>query len=146
MGGVNSFLRSTLLLSGSSLVINRSNWLAALCSAGKRLGLYMMSSRNSMVKFFNFWSNSKSCACFDTQCRRTLSTRIVAAVDITDSFLLFLSRHEPVRWFPSLTLHLPGTLSGGLLEAEVAIAKAVAAVDVLLLRYDKLIGSSISMG
>lgn len=50
---------------------------------------------------------------------------MVAAVDITDSFRLFLSRQEPLRLFPSMPL------SGGLLEADVAIANAAAAVEVL---------------
>jgi len=121
-GGVNNFFRSILLLSVSSLVSNRRSWVAALCSAGSRLGLQLISSKNSMVKLFNFWSISKSWSCLDTQCLRTFSTLIVAAVDITDSFRLFLSRQR---------LSLAG--SGGLLEAEVAMANAVAAVDVLLL-------------
>lgn len=133
-GGLRSFCRSTLRLSGSSLQINLNSWLAALCSAGIRFGLLTMSSRNSIVKFRNWWLSSKSWACFATQCLRTLSTRIVAAVDITDSFRRLRSRQEPLRLLPSPWR--PGGLSGGLLDAEVAIANAAAAVDVLLLFYE----------
>lgn len=133
-GGVSNFFRSILLLSVSSLVINRRSWVAALCSAGSRLGVQLISSKNSMVRLFNFWSFSKSWACLDTQCLRTFSTLIVAAVDITDSFRLFLSRQRL-----SFT---NGSLSGGLLEAEVAIANAVAAVDVLLLNSGLILVST----
>lgn len=70
---------------------------------------------------------------------------MVAAVDITDSFLLFRSRQLPTLMLASPTLHLPpaptgclvgGVWSRGLLEADVAIANAAAAVDVLLLQQD----------
>lgn len=63
------------------------------------------------------------------QCLRTFRTLIVAAVDITDSLRLYLSLHEP---FLLLPLRF-GILSGGLLEADVATANAVAAAEVLLL-------------
>jgi len=67
----------------------------------------------------------------------------VAAVDITDSFLLFLSLQLPLRLMTSPTLHLEalgitgtgGVWSLGLLDAEVAIAKAAAAEEVLDLQY-----------
>lgn len=59
-GNDKSDLKSTLTWSGSSLVINLSNWEAALCSAGSRLGLYVMSSRNSIVIDLRRWSSSKS--------------------------------------------------------------------------------------
>ena len=85
-----------------------------------------------------------TCACFDTQCLSTLSTRIVAAVDMTDSLRLFRSRQLPDRKLTSPTLHLPpaliddfalgGLWSRGLLDADVAIANAAAAVEVLLLK------------
>lgn len=57
---------------------------------------------------------------------------------MTDSFLLLRSRQLPERALGSgPTLPRPlletGDKSRGLLEAEVAIAKAAAAVDVLLL-------------
>lgn len=126
-GGANNFFKSTLLLSASSFVMSRNSWLAALCSAGKRFGQQVMSSRKLLVNCFSRSSNSKSCECFDTQCRRTRSTLIVAAVDITDSLRRFLSLHEFVR------LH-SGSLSRGLLDADVAMAKAVKADDVLLLK------------
>jgi len=70
---------------------------------------------------------------------------MVAAVDLTDSFLLFQSRQLPTFMLASPTLHLPpaptGGLGGsvwsrGLLEADVAIANAAAAVEVLLLQQD----------
>jgi hypothetical protein len=78
-------------------------------------------------------------ACFETQCLSTLSTRIVAAVDMTDSFLLLRSLQLPRRLIASPTLHREplgitctgGVWSLGLLEAEVAIANAAAADDVL---------------
>lgn len=133
-GGFRSFFKSILLVSVSSLVISRSSCPAALCSAGNKLGLYCISSRNSMVSFLSLWSSSKSCACFETQWRRTLRTRIVAAVDITDSRRRFFSRQEPLLLSPRLSIPRPVPRSGGLLEADVAIAKAVAAVDVLLLK------------
>lgn len=66
-----------------------------------------------------------TCGCLDIQCFKTFNTLIVAAVDITDSFL-----------FRSTVQHLgscDGESSRGLLEADVAIANAAAAVDVLLL-------------
>lgn len=71
---------------------------------------------------------------------------MVAAVDMTDSFLLFRSRQLPTLMLASPTLHLPPAPTGGLvgnvwsrglLEADVAIANAAAAVDVLLLQQDK---------
>jgi hypothetical protein len=71
-----------------------------------------------------------------------LRTLIVAAVDITLSFLL-LSRHDPglvpEPSFPPFPLPRPElVISLGLLEAEVAIANAAAAVDVLLLKEDNI--------
>lgn len=74
---------------------------------------------------------------------------MVAAVDITDSFLLFRSRQLPTLMLASPTLHRPpaptGCLVGivwsrGLLEADVAIANAAAALDVLLLQQDSQYG------
>lgn len=67
---------------------------------------------------------------------------MVAAVDMTDSFLLLRSLQLPRRLIASPTLHLEalgitctgGVWSLGLLEAEVAIAKAAAADDVLDLK------------
>lgn len=64
---------------------------------------------------------------------------------MTDSFLLFRSRQLPTLMLASPTLHLPAAptaglvgsvWSRGLLEADVAIANAAAAVDVLLLQQD----------
>lgn len=144
---------------------NDINWLATLCSACSRFGADMISCRKSTVNFFNCWSSSKSykqrlrrwnrdrqldfvchrnvrtahkirtCACLETQCLRTLRTLIVAAVDKMESLRLNLSRklltRDDVSWISSRW----GDISRGLLDADVAIAKAAAVAEVLLLWY-----------
>lgn len=118
-GGINSLSRWCFPLSMSSRHSSRNSWDAALCSVGNKFGLHVMSSRKAIVWERKAASCSKSWKCLDTQCRRTLSTRIVAGELTTDSF----------RFLASTS----GGSSLGLLEAEVAIAKAAAAVEVLLL-------------
>lgn len=97
----------------------------------------------------------RTCECLDTQWRSTLRTLIVAAVERTDSLRrrsLARPGVRPPGWLgpkpgpkpgpnPEAEEHdarlmplMAGLRSRGLLEAEVAMAKAAAAVDVLLLR------------
>lgn len=120
-GGANNNSSCLLPESISSRVNKRSNCDAARCSVGNKLGLQVMSSRNAIVCDRNVASCSKSWKCFDTQCRSTLSTRIVAGELTTDSLRFFASNS--------------GGSSRGLLDADVAIANAAAAVDVLLLKF-----------
>lgn len=108
--------------SRSSRQSKRSNWDAARCSVGSRFGLHVMSSRNAMVWARSVASCSKSWKCLDTQCRSTFSTRIVAG-ELTIDSLRFLASTSS------------GGSSRGLLDPEMAIANAAAAVDVLLLEY-----------
>lgn len=118
-GGLSSMSRWCFPLSMSSRHSSRSSWDAARCSVGNRFGLQVMSSRKAIVCERKAASCSKSWKCLDTQCRSTFRTRIVAGELTTDSF----------RFLASTS----GGSSLGLLEAEVAIAKAAAAVEVLLL-------------
>ena len=154
VGGESKTSRSTLFLFDSwSLVIMAKSWDAALCSAGNNVVLWTNSSRNSVVICMSLASLSKSWLCLLIQCLKTFSTLIVAAVEIIDS--LFLRFPWGGKFFPmsapttdgSLLVPLdPGTewlimfimtgLSGGLLEAAVATAKAEAAEAVDDLRAD----------
>lgn len=122
--GVKSASNCFLPESRSSRVRSRNNWDAARCSVGRRLGLQVMSSRNATVCDRRPLSCSKSWKCFETQCRKTLRTRMVPGELTTDSF----------RFRASTS----GGSSRGLLDAEVAIANAAAAVDVLLLFRERL--------
>lgn len=76
-----------------------------------------------------------TCECLETQWRSTFRTRMVAAVLMTLSLRLLRSLQLPARCPASLPRGLvTGDKSLGLLLADVAIAKAAAAVDVLLLQ------------
>lgn len=105
-------------LSKSSRHNRRSSWEAALCSDGNRFGLHVISSRKAIVCERNVASCSKSWKCFETQCRSTFKTRIVAGELTIDSLRFRASS---------------GGSSRGLLDPDIAIANAAAAVDVLLL-------------
>ena len=67
--GVKSWSRLILFWVGSSLVNILKSCEEARCSEGSRVGVQMMSSRKSMVIFFNLWLASKSCnkKCNDSQ-------------------------------------------------------------------------------
>lgn len=105
--------------SRSSRHNNRKSCDAARCSDGSKLGLHVMSSRKAMVCERKVASCSKSWKCFETQCRSTFKTRIVAGELTIDS----------LRFWATTS----GGSSRGLLDPEIAMANAAAAVDVLLL-------------
>lgn len=79
------------------------------------------------------WSHYCTWECFEAQWRRTFSTRMVAAVLMTLSLRRLRSLQLPPRWITSSWFFDTGDKSRGLLLAEVAMANAAAAVDVLLL-------------
>lgn len=66
-GGFISSCRMSLLLPASSFFRSRRSWVAALCSAGNRLELHTMSSRNSVVKYLSL-EPSKSCRSVGCHC------------------------------------------------------------------------------
>lgn len=68
VGGASSNSKFFLAQSISSRVRSRSNCEAARCSPGNKLGLHVISSRNSIVCDRSFSSCSKSWKCFETQC------------------------------------------------------------------------------
>lgn len=77
--------------------------------------------------------NERTCECLETQCLRTFNTLIVAAFEREDSLRLNVSRKLLTREEASVSSRC-GDMSRGLLDADVAMAKAVAVAEVLLLR------------
>lgn len=75
--------------------------------------------------------------CFEAQWRKTFNTRMVAAVLMTLSLRRLRSLQLPPRWITSSWFFDTGDKSRGLLLAEVAMANAAAAVDVLLLNTSR---------
>lgn len=84
----------------------------------------------------------RTCEYLETQCFNTFKTLIVAAVERSESLRLNFSRKlltlDDVSWVSSRC----GEKSLGLLDADVAMAKAAAVADVLLL-FNKIFYSSI---
>lgn len=89
--------------------------------------------------FFHPFLRSHYCTweCLEAQWRRTFSTRMVAAVLMTLSLRRLRSLQLPPRWITSSWFFDTGDKSRGLLLAEVAMANAAAAVDVLLLNKSR---------
>lgn len=147
-GGVKWSCNLIWLCSISSRDSRRNSWDAARISTGNKCGLMVTASRNLMVCVRRVASCSKSWKCFETQClagktKRFYSQYFIWTIDYKKKcrFSTYRSTFKTrmvageltTRSSISLMVDCSNVSSRGLLEADVAMANAAAAVDVLLL-------------